>query len=712
MLASSKSNFYFDSDSDNYGDLLIPLAACNTPVGYVSNSTDCNDNLAAINPGATEVCDSSNVDEDCDGLSDDADITVEPSSYSLWYRDADGDNYGLTASTTYTCDLPSGYTSVGGDCNDSSSSISPAATEICDSGNVDENCNGSADDNDSTVNAATKSTWYRDADTDTYGLSSESISRCDLPAGYVANSTDCDDAQSTVNPGITESPTYCKDGLDNDCDNVDDCRDVGLLVDTAADVTLLGINGSPSAAAFFAGTVARGEYDVTGDGYGDLAIGDREFDPTTAAGDANKGRMYLLRGGASGLQDTVAAPRATMNGVANADRAGSGLSFVTDINNDGVDELAVGAYLANPSVSGSALTDAGAAYLFKGSSSLTGTLSPTVNSTAPASAFISITGAVTKDYAGWAIADGGDLTGDFVNDWVVAGYAPTVVAGNTNIGRVAVISGTASSGTWTISSTTQNAAVISGAASGDRLGVSVVGNTDLDGDGLNELLATSAQLGITYIFEAPLSGSLTPVNASASLTGHDIVVSSVFEVNCSPCISSIGDSDGDEYEDLVVGADGYDTTGATNKGAAYLVRGGSSLPNGSVATLSVAQVYGSISSDFAGRAVGGGDFDGNGLGDMVVGASGFDSPLVGAASNTGAAVIIYGPATGSYSVSSLSGSNYAAWLGSSSSANLGAEVGGVGDLNGDGFDDWFLGAPNYNPGVRVGQGYLFYGVGE
>ncbi|HNH46912.1 MAG TPA: integrin alpha, partial [Myxococcota bacterium] len=196
------------------------------------------------------------------------------------------------------------------------------------------------------------------------------------------------------------------------------------------------------------------------------------------------------------------------------------------------------------------------------------------------------------------------------------------------------------------------------------------------------------------------------------LTGQDIVVSSVFEVNCSPCVSSVGDSNGDGYEDLVVGADGHDTTGATNKGAAYLVLGASSLPNGSAPTLSVAQVYGSISSDFAGRAVGGGDFDGNGYGDMLVGASGFDSPLVGAASNTGAAVIIYGPATGSYSVSALSGSNYAAWLGSSSSGNLGAEVGGVGDLNADGFDDWFLGAPNYNPGVRVGQGYLFYGVGQ
>jgi hypothetical protein len=60
--------WYRDSDSDGYGGLSDSLNQCNQPAGYVPNSTDCNDGNAAINPGATEICDG--IDQDCNELTE------------------------------------------------------------------------------------------------------------------------------------------------------------------------------------------------------------------------------------------------------------------------------------------------------------------------------------------------------------------------------------------------------------------------------------------------------------------------------------------------------------------------------------------------------------------------------------------------------------------------------------------------------------------
>ena len=75
---SSKSTggpttWYVDADGDGYGVATTTTAACTQPSGYAAVSTDCDDTTSARSPGNTEVCVSGNVDEDCDGLSDDAD---------------------------------------------------------------------------------------------------------------------------------------------------------------------------------------------------------------------------------------------------------------------------------------------------------------------------------------------------------------------------------------------------------------------------------------------------------------------------------------------------------------------------------------------------------------------------------------------------------------------------------------------------------------
>jgi hypothetical protein len=163
--AATWTTHYGDSDGDGYGDPTRSATLCDTPAGYVSNDDDCNDGSASISPADTEACDASNTDEDCNGLADDADTTA--SGKSSYYRDADADAYGSATVTTSGCDLPAGYVSNNDDCNDGSASISPADTETCDAANTDEDCDGLADDADSS--ATGKSSYYRDADADSFG---------------------------------------------------------------------------------------------------------------------------------------------------------------------------------------------------------------------------------------------------------------------------------------------------------------------------------------------------------------------------------------------------------------------------------------------------------------------------------------------------------------------------------------------------------------
>ena len=105
----------------------------------VAACEDCDDTNAAAHPGATEVCDEVGTDEDCNGLSDDADPGVDPSSYPPTYTDMDGDGYG-TGADLGACDAQ-GATRAG-DCDDASYIVHPGASENCQD-TIDYNCDGS-----------------------------------------------------------------------------------------------------------------------------------------------------------------------------------------------------------------------------------------------------------------------------------------------------------------------------------------------------------------------------------------------------------------------------------------------------------------------------------------------------------------------------------------------------------------------------------------
>ncbi|MBX7082695.1 MAG: FG-GAP-like repeat-containing protein [Nannocystaceae bacterium] len=117
-------------------------------------------------------------------------------------------------------------------------------------------------------------TWYRDADGDGYGDASMTTGGCIPPAGYVADDTDCDDAQETVFPGNDE---YC-DALDNDCD-------------TEIDEELVDCHPGTSSGGAESGGSSDGGVDSSGGGSGSASAGTglTSADGTAGGDDSSSG---------------------------------------------------------------------------------------------------------------------------------------------------------------------------------------------------------------------------------------------------------------------------------------------------------------------------------------------------------------------------------------------------------------------------------------
>ena len=132
--AADAGTFYRDWDLDGFGDEAEPLASCFLPDDYAEVAGDCNDRDALINPSAAEVCDGG-IDNDCDGLTDDAD-EVDLSSGETYYLDNDGDGFGDDAEALQACEPPDGYVDKGGDCDDQIKKVNPWRAEVCGDGSV------------------------------------------------------------------------------------------------------------------------------------------------------------------------------------------------------------------------------------------------------------------------------------------------------------------------------------------------------------------------------------------------------------------------------------------------------------------------------------------------------------------------------------------------------------------------------------------------
>ena len=171
--------------------LLLALFACSGDSGPkiddadgdgVAAADDCDDTDAEVYPDAPERC--NDADDDCDDEIDEG-LAV------TFYPDADGDTYGDMNAPVEDCSQPTGTVTNGEDCDDTAIAVNPAAVEVCDG--IDNNCAGGVDE-------GVKTTFYRDADGDTYGNPSVTQDACSAPSGYVVTGGDCDDTEAARNP--------------------------------------------------------------------------------------------------------------------------------------------------------------------------------------------------------------------------------------------------------------------------------------------------------------------------------------------------------------------------------------------------------------------------------------------------------------------------------------------------------------------------------
>ncbi|MEN9942843.1 MAG: hypothetical protein RLZZ91_844, partial [Bacteroidota bacterium] len=211
------TTYYADSDSDTFGNLNSTLSACSQPSGYVTNSTDCNDNNSAIGPTAIEICNT--FDDDCDGL------TNEGITFITYYADNDGDSFGNPNASLSACSQPVGYVTNNSDCNDANAIIKPGAVELCNL--VDDNCNGQV--NEGLVFA----NYYIDTDQDGFGAGTAINSCTPIFGNYVTNNFDCNNNNANIRPNAAE---ICN-SIDDNCNNLidDGLTFVNYYIDTDGD---------------------------------------------------------------------------------------------------------------------------------------------------------------------------------------------------------------------------------------------------------------------------------------------------------------------------------------------------------------------------------------------------------------------------------------------------------------------------------------------
>lgn len=325
--------------------------------------------------------------------------------------------------------------------------------------------------------------------------------------------------------------------------------------------------------------------DTDGDGYADLSAG------APLAGE-RAGHAVLFSGPLDG-----AAASATVDGAAANDQLGVEVGWAGDQDGDGLPEWMVGAWMAD---TGGA--DAGATYLFR---------RPTeVGALEPDDALATLNGVAASDWSGYGFAGGADVDGDGQADLLV---------GADGVDRPGDLAGAAFLLLGPVAGDVSLAdadALISGAAASEFAGHAVTFLREPDGRGRVVVGAFGSdragdRAGMVAVFDGVPAGAVTVEDA-------DTVVSpTAADALFGYALAGPGDVDGDGLGDLVVSARD-DGTAAPAAGAAWVLYG--AVSDAADTSTNAAVLLGEGEGDEAGYVVGGGDVDGDGRADVVVGA--------------------------------------------------------------------------------------------
>ena len=406
--------------------------------------------------------------------------------------------------------------------------------------------------------------------------------------------------------------------------------------------------------------------DVNGDGFGDIIVGASVFTESAQ----NEGKAYVYLGGPGGMST---APAWTSVGDDQADAGfGASVAGAGDVNNDGFDDIIVGA----PSMDG-AVADEGMVYLYVGGAGGPSALPvwTDLGEDQPGAAF------------GTSLAGVGDINNDGFDD-VLIGAALFDGAGAES-GKAYLYlgdpTGLAGAASWSAAGDDQafaffgEAVAAAGDVNQDTIPDVVIGAPGFDG--------ALEGIGKVYLH---LGGGGT-LSAAADWTSSGEVD---FEAAFGTSLASPGDVNGDGFSDVIIGAPGFN--GKTGKAYAF---------HGAPAGLSLGPVWistgdGQIDGGFGRSVAGAGNVDGDGFPDAIVGAFTFTTTRPGAGK-----VYVYRGGTGGLgSVPWWTTSGEDGALG-----QFGLSVASPGDVSGDGLSDVLVGAPGFSTTTSgpVGKAAIF-----
>jgi hypothetical protein len=297
-------------------------------------------------------------------------------------------------------------------------------------------------------------------------------------------------------------------------------------------------------------------------------------------------------------------------------------------------------------------------------------------------------GFAADDHFGVSIAGGGDFNGDGHDDWIVgAPYAD--VAANTSGAGYLFLGGSFAS--------TAPVSILAGEVADDQAGISVAAGFNLNGDAYDDVA-----VGVRFHDGGAKDGGAVFIyfgraNPSANPTPDLKLFGEAADDWFGHSISKAGDVNNDGYDDLIIGAP-YNDAAANAAGRAYIVFGAATPGAVTMRPINgAAQAH----SHFGWSVGGGGDLNNDGYDDVVVGARLHGSGANGAAGRV--YVFLGGNPFNTTPALIVEGETKNDWFGES--------VAVLGDINGDGFDDWIAGAHFRDPGgvSAAGEASVFLG---